>query len=183
MVIPSKSSSLILAPNSVMLVMSSGADLDPTPTPMQTTDEGNATSVASSSTHGPEKIIHCGDLRPGAVIIYKLQVNTPGKDEIPNECFTLLNMTDNTVDLRGISICDEQVCWVIPSTMVDAVIAPGETWTVYESTYNPTSNTHGIALRNTGETVRLECGSIELDRWSYSNQSSREGQPITRSGY
>ena len=129
-----------------------------------------------------EVTIPCGDLQPGDVVIYKLLVNAPGRAEIPNEYFTLLNTTTSTVDLRGLTICDEQACWTIPSTMTDAIIGPGETWTVYGRTYNPTSYTRKIALRNSGEAVKLKCGSIEIDSWSYPGGSS-DGVPITRPGY
>ena len=63
-----------------------------------------------------------------------------------------------------------------------AVIGPGETWTVYGSTYNPTSYTRGIALRNKGETVYLWCGDALLDSWTYPG-GSHDGVPITRPGY
>ena len=124
----------------------------------------------------------CSDLKPGDVIIYKLMVNAPGRYEIPNEYFTLLNTTTHIVDLRGITLADEQSSWTIPSNMTDAVIGPGETWTVYGSTYNPTSSTRGIALRNSGETVFLLCGNKILDQWTYP-RARVEGVPIIRPGY
>jgi hypothetical protein len=133
----------------------------------------------------PGKLPTCDEWQPGDVIIAKLLVNAPGstsKAEIPNEYFTLLNTTANTVDLRGLTICDEQACWTIPSTMTDAIIVSEDTWTVYGSTYNPNGNSREIALRNTGETVKLKCGLTELDSWSYPGQYS-DGVPITRPDY
>ena len=124
----------------------------------------------------------CSNLHPGDVIIYKLMVNAPGRYEIQNEYFSLRNVTNHAVDLRGITLADEQSSWTIPSSMTDAVIGPGETWTVYGSTYNPTSSTRGIALRNSGETVSLLCGNRILDQWTYP-KAKIEGVPIVRPGY
>ena len=127
----------------------------------------------------------CTSLHFGDVVIYKLLVNAPGSTattEIPYEYWTLLNTTNHTVDLRGLTLSDEQSSWTIPSSMTDAVIGPGETWTVYGSTYNPTRNSRGIALRNSGETVSLRCNGTLIDLWKYPG-GSREGVPITRPGY
>ena len=138
-----------------------------------------------SSSVEPGVPIPCNDFQPGDVIIYELLVNAPGsteKAEIPNEYFTLLNTTTRTVDLRGLMICDEQACWTIRSTMTDAIIGPYESWTIYGRTYNPIGDTQKIALRNSGETVRLKCGSLELDSWSYPKQSS-DGVPIRRTQF
>jgi len=121
----------------------------------------------------------CSSLHQHDVIIYKLLVNAPGrtsKQEIPNEYFTLKNTSSHTVNLRGMTIGDEQASWTIPA---DTILAPGETWTVYGSTYNPTGYSQGIALRNTGETVYLMCNNIFIDLWTYPG-GSPEGFPITR---
>ncbi len=151
------------------------------PTQLWTTEPPGEPHDGSNSVEQGATFL-CNELQPRDVVIYRLLVNAPGRAEIPNEYFTLLNTTSTTVDLRGLTICDEQACWTIPSNMTDAVVEAGGTWTVYGRIYNPTSYTRGIALRNSGETVKLKCGSIVLDSWSYPRQSL-DGVPITRPGY
>jgi len=154
------------------------------PTDLWTTTpwEDNNEQHDGSNSFEHEVSISCDDLQPGNVVISKLLVNAPGRAEIPKEYFTILNTTTSTVDLRGLTICDEQACWTIPSTMTNAIIEPEDTWIVYGRTYNPNSNTRKIALRNSGETVKLKSGSIVLDSWSYPGKSP-DGVPITRPGY
>jgi hypothetical protein len=128
---------------------------------------------------GSTSTLRCANLKPGDVIISSVLANAAGSDEIPNECFTLLNTSTVPIDLRGLTISDEQACWTVPESMVDAVIDPGTTWIVYGRTYNPTSDTGAIALRNSGETLALTCGSVVLDVWNYPGES-KDGVPIQR---
>ncbi len=122
--------------------------------------------------------LRAAGLKPGDIIISSVLANAPGSDKIADEYFTLLNRTDKRVDLRGIAICDEQACWTIPHTMAATTIGPGETWRVYGSTYNPTSSTQGIALRNSGEEVKLKVGDLVLDYWRY--PETKDGVPAVR---
>lgn len=123
--------------------------------------------------------------QPGEVIISRVLANAPGSTssaEIRSEFIAFRNIGECPVDLRGCRFRDEQASWEIPASWSDAVLNPGEEVVFYGRDYNPTNYTQGIALRNSGEAITLECGSTTIDQWRYPG-GSINGEVLSRPGY
>lgn len=123
--------------------------------------------------------------QPGEVIISSVLANAVGSTssaEMPNEFISFLNIGVCSVDLRGCTFRDENASYTIPYSRSDAVLSPGGEVRFYGYEFNPTNSSQGISLRNSGETVTLECASTPIDVWRYPGGSG-EGLVIYRAGY
>jgi len=130
---------------------------------------------------------NASDLVWNDVLIASVVANAVGStsdDEIPNETITLLNNTLDTVDLAGLTICDENTAWTIPYWLDDTLIKPGEYWSVSGSVYNQDLDcSEAICLRNSGEMLTLAFNGEAIDaiRYPPCSGSAYDGRVLDRS--
>ena len=90
-------------------------------------------------------------IKPGEIIIFHVEYDPPGQ-EPDDESITLKNIASQSVDISGWKLTDGEGTHTIDE---GETIAPGETWTVYGRTYNPTRNIQELFLNNTHDSVEI----------------------------
>jgi metallo-beta-lactamase family protein len=146
-------------------------------------------AIASCSGGAGTKVFQAADLWRHAVIIVEVVANAPGdtaSEEIPNESITLLNNTEDTVNLAGLTISDEHGDWTIGNSLEGTILQPGERWTVKGSTYNPRRNCYtAICLANKGEQLELSYDGVPIDRIHYPScgGSANDGKVLVRDAF
>lgn len=129
-------------------------------------------------------IVEPQDLPCNSVVLFKVIANAPGRTsetEIPNESITLLNNTDATISLAGLTISDEQGSWEIGISSPSVTLKSGETWTVTGAVYNPLKDCfEHICLRNSGECLWISYRGRQIDKWCYP-KSQMQGEVLIRS--
>ncbi len=101
---------------------------------------------------------------PIPVEIYEVIYDPPGQ-EPDDEMISLKNTGATAADISGWRLTDGEGNYSIPD---GTILSPGGVWSVYGSTYNPTRNTRGLFLANSGDEVKLYDENGELvDSYSW----------------
>ncbi len=98
------------------------------------------------------------------VVICEVVYDPPGT-EPDNELIKLCNQGSLTVDIGGWWLTDGEGTYTIPS---GTTLTAGSSWSVYGSTYNPTSYTRGLYLANSHDDVILyDKDGIKVDEYHW----------------
>ena len=109
------------------------------------------------------------------VIISRLLAN-PAGDEPDDEWIEVCNTTANTSNISGWRLSDGEGNYAYPTgTSLGPTDADDACLKVFGIEYNPTGNTNGLQLRNSGELLILVNANLdEVDRCEYGRQGTGE---------
>ncbi len=126
-----------------------------TTTPAPTTTAPPMTTPAPTTTPPPANV---------SVEISEVIYDPPGPQP-DDEKISLNNTGSAEVDISGWILTDGEGSYTIPD---GTIIGPGEVWSVFGSTYNPTGNPSGLYLNNEHDEVILKNGAGEtVDEFSW----------------